>query len=291
MVVITVSGGKGGTGKTLVAASIALEASSSSRVLLVDLDADNPCVATLLGVKTQVVRDIVAPSPMFVEDKCVLCGACAEVCPAGALAVIPGRLLFIQTLCEGCMACAYVCRQGAIRRGVRALGWMRKGSMGNLDLLVAEARAGERRTGDVAEEVLKEALSIAGSYDILVIDTPAGTSRVIKRALDVADIVVLVTEPTKLGIHDLRRILGMVKLERTVVVVNKYGMPGGVHEELSQVLRELGIQSLAVPYDARVAKAYSGKLREFLESGEKVGLSLKRVYYVLEKKASLFLKE
>lgn len=277
MVVVAVTGGKGGTGKTLVASFLAHMLSSRGEVLLVDVDADNPCTYTLVGLSPRPVREVVAFSPALDTSKCVLCGACAEVCPTGALAVVPGELLFIDTLCEGCGACLYACRYGAIREGSRVLGWIKSARRGRLELLVAEARPGERRTDEVAEEALREAARASGKYGWVVIDTPAGTGRVVKRSVEEADLVVLVTEPTRLGLHDLKRALKLVEGKRRMVVVNKYGVPGGVFDELAEYLAEKGIESvLTVPYSGCVQAVYVKGLRE-LEACPEVSSALVEV--------------
>ena len=278
MVVITVSGGKGGTGKTLVAASLARSFSLSARTLLVDLDADNPCTYTLLGVDPVILREVRAFTPVIDVDNCVRCGECTHHCPAGALVLVPNKLIFVETLCEGCGACLYVCKHGAISEGSRTLGWVKRASVKNLDLLIAEARAGERKTDDVAIEVLDEAMEAKPQYSWIVIDTPAGTGRLVKLAINEADLVLLVTEPTRLGLYDLKRAIKLVDVGKPVlVVINKYDMPGGILAEVEGFLRNVGVEWVYVPMDIHVQGAYVKGLSYLEEVSKPVARALSEV--------------
>jgi len=259
--VVAVSGGKGGTGKTVVAACLASElAKLGARVLLADLDADNPCASTLFREaelrEIEVVRAFV---PHIVEDKCTLCGECVCYCPVHALALIPGkRLIFIETLCEGCATCLYVCPHGAIAEGERILGWIKEGEAGYLDLLVGEARAGERKTDEISERALERALERARDYDVVILDSPPGTGRGVYEILRASDLVLAITEPTRLGLHDLERLYRLLdELEkRSIVVVNKYGLRGGTYREVEDFVKKRGLMRFSIPYDRLLLEAY-----------------------------------
>jgi len=255
VVVIAVTGGKGGTGKTLVAVNLSVLLAENEKTLLVDLDADNPCVPSLLNVELSKMGEVRSFRPVINTDKCTLCGECAKTCPAHALILIPNKLLFIETLCEGCAACLYICKEGAISEGLRVSGWLLRGGRGKLGVLVAEARVGERKTDEVAEEALRKSVELAENYDWVVLDTPAGTGRIIKRAVDSSDVVLLVTEPTKLGVYDLKKTYKLVEGKTALVVVSKYGVKGGAYEELREFLREKALTSVCIPYDVRVVKS------------------------------------
>ena len=98
--VVAVTGGKGGTGKTVIASNLAAVLSSAGlRVLLVDLDVENPCAHTLLGANLEVVERIAVFRPLIDEEACTLCGECVSACPVHALAIIPGRkVLFLEAV-------------------------------------------------------------------------------------------------------------------------------------------------------------------------------------------------
>jgi len=256
-VIIAVAGGKGGTGKTTLAVSLALLASGEHKVLLGDIDVDNPCTFTLLDISLKTLRTIFAYKPVIEEEKCSFCGTCSFYCPAHALVVIPGKkVIFMETLCEGCSLCEVVCPNGAIREGKETIGYLKFGEKGYLHLIVGELKPGSRRYHEVAGETLAHILSISEKYDYIVVDCPPGTGASVAEALKVSDIVVAVTEPTRLGVHDLIKFKKLVERcgKKLVIVVNKYGISGGCYRELEKVA---GNEFFKIPYDRYLVEAYS----------------------------------
>lgn len=261
MATITVTGGKGGTGKTVVAVNLAIEAGEKtrSRVLLVDLDVDNPCTYTVLRAKTKIVKKVTAFSPSIDHSKCTLCGRCVEKCPAHALILIPGKkLLYIGSLCEGCAICLHVCPEGAVSRSETVIGSIREGSRSWVTLLVGELKPGDRRHHEVMEETLKYMRNLKEDYGLTFIDTPPGSGKGVYLAIREADLIVEVTEPTRLGLLDLDRVHRVARKlgKRELVVINKYGIPGGFHGELEDYLHRENLEFLRVSYSRRMLEAY-----------------------------------
>lgn len=261
MTVLTVTGGKGGTGKTVVAVNLALALSSmmDERVLLVDLDADNPCTYTLLNVEPKTVEEVRSFKPVIDKNLCVRCGTCVRHCPTHALFLIPNvGLSFIETLCEGCAMCMHMCPKEAISRGYRLTGWVKEADAGELHLVLGELKPGDRKYHDVMEAALSYAERIWRNYRLVVVDTPPGTGKGVLMALNSSDIVLAVTEPTSLGLLDLKRLNRLVKsLDKPeIVVVNKYGLPGGAYRELERYLEERGLRWVKIRYDERLVRAY-----------------------------------
>lgn len=265
MKIIAVGGGKGGTGKTVLAVNLAYGlARRSCRVLLVDLDVDNPCTYTFLDIRLRTIREVYTYKPKILEEKCTLCGECVKYCPVHALVLIPERkLLFFPTLCEGCLNCMVVCPEKAVLEDKTVIGWVKQGSTDSIDLIVGEIKPGERKTDEVISETLNYALENADSYDLVILDMPPGTGRGIYEALKHADLIIAVTEPTRLGLNDLRKFYKLVGLinKESVVVINKYGLKGGVYSELEALVKKLKVRVFKIPYDKRLVEAYiSGKI-------------------------------
>ncbi len=261
MTVITVTGGKGGTGKTVIAINLAFALSNltGQRILLIDLDVENPCTYTLLGVKPKTVEEIRVFKPSINADLCDNCGKCVESCPAHALFLIPNRgLMLIETLCEGCAMCMYVCPRGAINRDHTIVGWIKEAKSKDIDLVLGELKPGSRKHHEVMEATLTHARKFWKRYKIVVIDTPPGTGKGIYMALEAADLVVAVTEPTSLGLLDFKRLHSLIKSigKPEVVVVNKYGLPGGIYESMQQFLEEEGLKWFKLHYDRQMLSAY-----------------------------------
>lgn len=263
MRVIAVGGGKGGTGKTTFAVNLSLSfVERGYRVLLVDLDVDNPCTYTLFNIDLKRVKTISFFKPKFLENKCTLCGECVKYCPVNALVLIPGKkLLFIKTLCEGCGNCMLICSEKAIIEDSTSIGYISENRNSNPSIIVGELIPGERKTDEVMRETLKYGINIGlkDKYDIVVLDIPPGTGEGIYNAFKKADIIVSLTEPTKLGFNDLKKIFKLIEKigdKKHIVVINKYGLKGGVYEELNSFISRFKIAFYTVPYDERMMKAY-----------------------------------
>jgi len=263
--IIAVGGGKGGTGKTVLAVNLAYDlATGGRRVLLVDLDVDNPCTYTFLDAELRACMEVYTYKPRVLEEKCTLCGECIKYCPVHSLVLIPGKkLLFLPSLCEGCLNCMIVCPKKAILEDKAVIGWVKQGTTGSIDLIVGEAKPGERKTDEVISETLRYALEKADSYDLVVLDVPPGTGKGVYEALKHADLIVAVTEPTRLGLNDLRKfykLLGMMN-KKSIVVINKYGLKGGVYGELEALIEKFKVRVFKIPYDKHLVEAYiSGKI-------------------------------
>ena len=269
MKVISVTGGKGGTGKTFVATNLAwLLSKDGKKTMLVDIDVDNPCTYTFFDVKMKKIKSISRFKPIINEEKCTLCGKCVISCPVHALVLIPARnkLLYIPSLCEGCAICYYTCPEKAIIEGSEEIGYILEGFVNSLSLIVGELKIGQRASTKVMIETLSYSMEIAKSnrYEYVVIDTPPGTSSGIYEALSLSDRIILVTEPTTLGIYDLKRMMKLIEKlnDRDILlVINKYGIEGGAYEELNSFLKEYRLSVVYIPYSAEIPKYYAkGKI-------------------------------
>ena len=266
MRVISVTGGKGGTGKTFVATNLAwLLSRRGWKTMLVDADVDNPCTYTFFNSPLRVVEEVTRFKPIIREERCRACGECTALCPVHALVLLPstGKILYNSSLCEGCATCYYACPFEAIDEGSEVVGWIHQGwPSKSLCLVVGELKPGERAAERVVIETLRfsmeEARRIGCEY--VVIDTSPGTSRGIYEALALSDSIVMVTEPTRLGLHDFCRLYKLVERvgeKRVIVVVNKYGVKGGVYEELLRVHEKVAAPLIKIPYDKRIPRYYA----------------------------------
>lgn len=242
--IIASTGGKGGTGKTLVAVNFAVSLVRAGHdVLLVDCDADNPNAAILLGKDVDDPADRTADPEsvqMFVPEvavnKCTGCGTCARVCRQNAIFQIQDQPpVIIDHLCSGCELCYRSCPEGAILdTGQKEVGKIftldrvYETPAHHMDLWVGRLNPGEVRTVKVLEELF-EKLDAAGArdhYDYIVLDTSPGAHCDVEFALDQADKIICVTEPTPFGAHDLKRVLDLLKIlgKRARVILNREGM-------------------------------------------------------------------
>jgi MinD superfamily P-loop ATPase len=260
---IAVTGGKGGTGKTVVAVNLAAGLSAEGlKVMLVDADVDGPCCATLLGVKLGTGDEVKTFVPAIDETKCVGCGKCVEVCHEHALVSLQGKTpRLFEELCSGCKACKLVCEYEAIKDGWKTIGTTYAADANGIKLVVGELKPMEPRSPVMARATVLRAMSELqkDEYDVAIIDTAPGVHNAVAQALWVSDFALAVTEPTPLGAHDLRFILDLTQeLEvPTEIVLNKADVPGGLKDELLNISRERGIEIVAeIPIDDELLRSY-----------------------------------
>jgi len=250
-VIISVASGKGGTGKTLVATSLAL--SLKNKVQLLDCDVEEPNDHVLL--KPVITRSEVVsiPVPKVDEAKCTYCGKCAEVCAYNAIAVFKEKVLVFPELCHGCGACSYLCPEKAISEEGKEIGILEAGSADGVEFAHGRLAIGEAMAPPIIRKV-KEQASPEGT---VIIDVPPGTSCPVVEAVKDSDFCILVTEPTPFGLNDLVLAVETVKQLNIPcgVVLNRVGVGDDKVEEYC--LEENIPILLTIPLDIGIARLYS----------------------------------
>jgi MinD superfamily P-loop ATPase len=219
---IAVTGGKGGTGKTLIAINIAVKfANEGQKVLLIDCDVENPNTNILLG-KSLNDKDVVSQAvsiykPRFNPEKCTKCGKCRDACYRHAILQFPNHSpSLMEHMCSGCTLCSRVCEDDAIINDSRVIGsqYFSKNVYPNLDLLVGELNPSEAVSVLIIEEILKYAgnIIVQNKYDLVIIDTSPGAHCDVEKSISEAGLIICVTEPTPFGEHDLNRILDLIDI-------------------------------------------------------------------------------
>lgn len=213
---LAVASGKGGTGKSMVAANLAFTlAGTEPPVTLVDCDVEEPDLHLFFPADVS-TREVTVPVPVIDETRCQHCGLCAEFCQFGALAVMPDRVLFFPELCHSCGGCRLVCPNEAIHeepRRVGTLSW--SDPHPGLRLIWGTLDTGSPH----AVPVIREAKNAAAGDPVVICDTAPGTSCPVVEALDGCDACILVTESTPFGLHDL---------QLAADVAARMGIPAGI---------------------------------------------------------------
>ena len=201
--IIAVASGKGGTGKTTVATSLALSLASDSPVLFLDCDVEGPNAHLMLKPAMTHREDAFLLIPTVDEALCDHCGICAEVCQYQALAVTGQRVLVFSEMCHGCGSCALNCPARAIREVPHVLGALESGhTPEGIRFARGVLNVGEALAVPVIRQLKTAYHAQAG--ETVVVDAPPGASCPVVEAVRGADYVILVTEPTPFGLHDLK---------------------------------------------------------------------------------------
>ncbi len=274
--IITVTGGKGGTGKTLIAVNLAtMFKNEGKKVLLIDGDVENPNTYLLLDGKLENKEPVNFFKPQIIEEKCSKCGLCAENCATNALLYINGQVpkTFLN-LCSGCKLCYKICPEEAIEEDSKVIGWTYQTSKNNIDLLVGELRPTEARSVAIVEALLDKLDNILenepNKYDVIILDTAPGAHCDVEELLGKAEKIIPVTEPTKFGKLDLLRIIDLIELIgiNYKVIVNRSSLLG-FRDKFLQELDEKNIEILGdIPLDDEIVKSYCQGVPLMEENGK-----------------------
>ncbi len=256
---IAVASGKGGTGKTLVATSLAQVAAELAPVALIDADVEAANAGLLLRANYHARREVEMLVPMVDQDRCTHCGRCAEVCAFSAMASLPDRTLVFVEMCHGCGSCALNCPAGAISEVSHRIGVIHAGQAGTISLADGELEIGEAMATPIIHALSQYADREGYSERRwLIVDAPPGTACPVIEALREADVALLVTEPTPFGLHDLRlavQVARDVLGKPTGVVLNK---DDGQDRTVEDYCLAEGLPILMrIPYRREIAEAYA----------------------------------
>jgi MinD superfamily P-loop ATPase len=252
---ISIASGKGGTGKTTVATNLAL--SVNDGIQLLDCDVEAPNAHLFIRPVFEKIEIITTPVPVVDEKKCDHCGKCAEICQFKAIAVFGETVLTFPELCHSCGGCTAVCPTGAITETGRELGIIRKGFSNGLEFVHGELRVGEAMSPPLIQKVR----DYSHPKKLTIIDAPPGTSCPVIAAVRNSHFVLLVTEPTPFGLHDLELAVNAIQLLEIPcgIVINRSDV-GDDRVEAYAKRNDVPIL-MRIPFDRRIAEAYSkGKM-------------------------------
>lgn len=251
---IAVASGKGGTGKTTVA--VALAQSADAHVMLLDCDVEEPNAAIFLpGEDSE--HDVTVPIPVVDELQCSGCQECVHVCRFNAIAMIKKTVMIFSELCHSCGGCMLACPERAITEVPESIGIIKEREVGFIKVIQGELKVGKAMSPPLIRAVKKRAQMYETDNSITIIDCPPGTSCPMITAVKNSDFVLLVTEPTPFGLHDLSLAVRTIRNMGIpfAVVINRCTIGD---ERVNSFCAAEHIPILAeIPDDRRIAEAYA----------------------------------
>jgi len=212
---LAIASGKGGTGKSMVAANLAFTLAWTGQVTLVDCDVEEPNLHLFFPAPAT-TTEVTMPVPVIDEATCQHCGLCGEFCRYGALTVLSNRILFFPELCHSCGGCMLVCPNDAIHEEPKRIGTLSASApMPGLKLISGTLDEGSPH----AVPVIRAAKKMAEDDPLVIYDSAPGTSCPVVETLDGCDACLLVTESTPFGLHDL---------QLAADVAGRLGVPAGI---------------------------------------------------------------
>ena len=288
---IAVASGKGGTGKTTLSTNLSkylVNSGSFRNVILADLDVEEPNSGLFINGETLEKNIKYKMIPEWNKNLCTNCGNCDRVCNFNAVLKLGSSVMILPELCHSCYACSELCPAQALPMKSERMGELRV--IKDKDLTFIESRLDigqEQAVPLIAQsiEYIEEEYDTAD--DLIILDSPPGTSCPVIEVAKNSDFIILVTEPTPFGLHDLSLAVNtMREIGRDFgVVINRWGVG---NDDVIRYCDDQNIDIIAkFPHMRSIAEIYSRgeiiymKVQEFKESLEAVEK------YILEKKRSI----
>ena len=258
MTEIAILSGKGGTGKSSLSAALATLA---SKIVVADCDVDAANLHLVLKPNDYREEVFVSGQKAVIDStQCSHCGICMNYCRFDAIEKVNGTYKIVETACDGCQLCARVCPEEAISMVNHDKSRWFAGNIPNGEMIHARLAPGEDNSGKLVNIVRDQAREAAFELnaDLILIDGPPGIGCPVISSLTGVDKVILVSEPSKSGIHDLKRIVELVRQFRvqTYVVINKYDLNCSLSKELENWCHSVQIPVIGkLPFDRVVVDA------------------------------------
>lgn len=254
---ITIASGKGGTGKTTLSTNLTSYLSNQNqRVVLADLDVEEPNSAIFLKGEVKAKEVFNKMVPKWDSSDCTLCGKCAEVCAYNAIIDLPNKIKVYPALCHSCYACSELCPTDSLPMTPERIGEICEYTCGEFSLVEGRLDLGQ----EMAVPLIGGTIDYVDKWFdgfIKLLDAPPGTSCPVIEASRYSDFVFLVTESTPFGLNDLILAVETMRVlnQKFGVIINRYGIGDNGVKEYCQ--KENIPIITKIQNDKEVAKLYS----------------------------------
>lgn len=254
---IAIASGKGGTGKTTLSTNLAAYMAETTAVVLTDLDVEEPNSG--LFIQGRVCHEEAKHKmiPGWEAANCSLCGHCQEVCNFNAILKMGDRIMVFPELCHGCYACSELCPTSSLPMQPKQMGELKHFKAGSLDFVESRLLISEEQAVPLIKQTIDYVDENFPRDTIRIFDAPPGTSCPVIEATKTVDLVILVTEPTPFGLHDLKlAVETMRQLGRDFgVVLNRHGIGD---DKVEAYCAAEGIELMAcIPNSRKIAETYA----------------------------------
>ncbi len=240
---IAVISGKGGTGKSSISAAFA---TLSEKVVLADCDVDTANLYILFNPTHEEEQVYIGGQKAEIDySSCTDCGLCVDYCRFGAISFLNDKVIISKVLCDGCKLCSRICPSGAIKMIDSNESRMYAGKFRNGEMVFGRLAPGEENSGKLVNIVREKAKKIAKSekIDKIIIDGPPGIGCPVISTITGVDHVLIITEPSISGMHDLKRTIEIAsKFDLKLwVIINKYDLNYDMANEIELYCSNLNI--------------------------------------------------
>lgn len=254
---IAIASGKGGTGKTTISTNLASYLSENIKVVLVDLDVEEPNSGLFIKGELVNEEEKFKMIPQWVQSTCTLCGNCQKVCNFHAIIQLGTMILVFPELCHSCYACSELCPTESLPMIQKKMGDLKEYKKANLSFIESRLVIGEEQAVPLIHQTMKYVDEKFEDDVLKIYDSPPGTSCPVIEATKNADFVLLVTEPTPFGLHDLKLAIDTMKeLKKDFgVIINRDGIG---NSGLEDYCKQENITIVAkIPDNRKIAELYS----------------------------------
>jgi MinD superfamily P-loop ATPase len=258
MTEIAVLSGKGGTGKSSISAAFA---TLNGKVVLADCDVDAANLYLIFNPSHEKEVVYISGSKAVIDySRCTNCRLCVNYCRFDAISIINDQVSISEIACDGCVLCSRICPENAIKMVANDKSRMYSGSFRNGKMVYGRLSPGEENSGKLVNMVREKARQIAKEFELetIILDGPPGIGCPVISTLSGVNRVVIVTEPTISGLHDMQRIMGIVQKFnlKAYVIINKSDLNVTMSAQIKKWCKQSNIIIAGeLPFDKNMVKA------------------------------------
>lgn len=255
---IAIISGKGGTGKSSISAAFA---TLNGKVVLADCDVDAANLYLLFNPSNEEEETYIAGKKAVIDyNVCTSCGICKDYCRFDAISLKAGKIVISEISCDGCILCSRICPENAINMISKDKSRMYSGTFRNGKMVYGRLAPGEENSGKLVNMVRDKAkiLSEESGLETIILDGPPGIGCPVISTITGVDKVVIVTEPTISGLHDMERTVGIVQKFSlpTYVIINKFDLNTSIMYQIEEWCKERNIVVAGkLPFDIKIVEA------------------------------------